>query len=378
MNQELRRGRSGRWNMLILLGIVAAVVPPFIAWAEHIYLKHGEVSGKRKALYLLLYFILVHILAFGIAYEMETREFTFQAIVAGYMIRHLGVGLVCAFIVPFLCCLLFEKNITVGGVLKFGRRVFNDIRKYRQYVVRSARAHLREEVTKSYLDWLWWVIEPLCMMLIYTFVFGFVFGSSEPNFAIFVFIGLIMWTFFSRNISYGVKAIEDNRSIVTRVYLPKYMLLVSQMLLNAFKLIISFGIAFLMMLFFRVPLTYHVLWFIPLFLELFLFTFAIGTILMHYGVYVNDLFYIVGIALNMLMYLSGVFYSMERFPEPFDVLLGSFNPLAFLMNSMRGALLYGIMPDWPVYFCWLCISLVLAGIGLYTIYYNENAYAKIS
>lgn len=364
--------------MLILLEITAVVVPPLIAWAEHIYLKHGEVSNIRKVLYLPVYFIFVHILTFGIVYGMGVRGLTFQTITADYLIRHFGVGLVCAFIVPLFGCLLFEKDMTIVGFFKYIQHVFNDIRKYRQYVVRSAKAHLREEVTKAYLDWLWWVIEPLCMMLIYTFIFGFVFGSSEPHFAIFVFIGLIMWTFFSRDISYGVLAIEANRTIITRVYLPKYMLLLSQMLLNAFKMLISFGIAFLMMLFFRVPLTYHILWCIPLFLELFLFTFAIGTILMHYGVYVSDLSYIVGISLNMLMYLSGVFYSMNRFPEPFNVLLGYFNPLAFLMNSMRGALLYGTMPDWPVYFGWLCVSLVLSGISVYTIYYNENAYAKIS
>lgn len=364
--------------MLVLLGIAAILLPPFLAWGEHIYLKHGEVSGKRKVLYLLLYFVLIHLMTAGAAYAGGARGVALKTLSSDYVLKHLGAGLVYAFIAPFFICLMVEVNVTREGIWKYVCRTFTDIRKYRQYVVRSARAHLREEVTNSYLDWLWWVIEPLCMMFIYTFVFGFVFGSEEPNFAIFVFIGLIMWTFFSKNISYGVKAIEDNKSIVTRVYLPKYMLLVSQMLLNAFKLLISFGIAFGMMLFFRVPLTYHILWIIPLFAELFLFTFAIGTILMHFGVYVNDLFYIVGIALNMLMYLSGVFYSMKRFPEPYDVLLGQFNPLAFLMNSMRDALLYEKMPDWPVYFGWLCISLVLACIGLYTIYYNENAYAKIS
>lgn len=369
---------AGGVDMVILLGIAAAVVPPLIAWAEHIYLKHGEVSGKRKVLYLFLYFILIHAITMGMKYVRSACGFTFQTVTLNDMISYVGSGLVCAFIVPLFGCLLFESNITAGRFLKFGKHVFTDIGKYRQYVVRSARAHLREEVTKAYLDWLWWVIEPLCMMLIYTFIFGFVFGSSEPNFSIFVFIGLIMWTFFSKNILYGVNAIEANKSIVTRTYLPKYMLLVSQMLLNGFKLLISFGITFLMMLFFRVHLTCHIVWFIPLVLELFLFTFAIGAILMHYGVYVRDLYYIVGISLNMMMYLSGIFYSMKRFPEPFDVLLGQFNPLAFLMNSMRNALLYGVMPDWPVYFGWLCISLVLAGIGLYTIYYNENAYAKIS
>ena len=367
----------GRY-MLILLGVAAIILPPFLAWGTHIYLRHGEVSGKRRVLYLLLYFLLIHVFVISLAYGKGVRGMTLETISYDYVIKHLGAGLVCAFIAPFFICLIVEANVTRAGIWKYACRTLADIQKYRQYVIRSARAHLREEVTKSYLDWLWWVIEPLCMMLIYTFVFGSVFGSREPNFAIFVFIGLIMWTFFSRDISYGVKAIEANKSIVTRVYLPKYMLLVSQMFVNGFKLLISFGITFLMMLLFRVPLTYNIVWFFPLIFELFIFTFAIGTIMMHYGVYVKDLSYIVEIVLRMLMYLSGVFYSMKRFPKPFDVLLGRFNPIAFLMNSMRDALLYGKMPDWPVYFGWLCISLVLSGIGVYTIYYNENAYVKIS
>lgn len=183
--------------MLIILEIAAAVVPPFIAWTEHIYLKHGEVSGKRKALYLLLYFILVHAFTLVMTYGCGGRGLSYETMTTEDAIRHLGIGSVWAFTVPFLGCLLFEDNIRICGFVKYGRRVGADVRKYRQYVVRSARAHLREEVTKSYLDWLWWIIEPLCMMLIYTFIFGFVFGSSEPNFAIFVFIGLIMWTFFS-------------------------------------------------------------------------------------------------------------------------------------------------------------------------------------
>lgn len=216
------------------------------------------------------------------------------------------------------------------------------------------------------------------MMLIYTFIFGYVFGSSEPNFSVFVFIGLIMWNFFSRNISYSVNAISLNLPIITRVYLPKYMLLATQILVNGFKLMVSYGITFVMILLFRIPLTVHILWAVPLLFLLFLFTFAVGTFLMHYGVYVKDLSHVVGIVLNMMMYLSGVFYSMNRLPAPFDGLLGTFNPMAFLMSAMRDALLYGTMPDWGVYFGWLCASLIIAAVGLYTIYYNENAYAKIS
>lgn len=364
--------------ILILVAAAAVLLPPLLAWGEHIYLRHGDVSGKRKALYLLLYVVLIHTVVFGVAYGRGVRGLSLQTVTLRYAIKHLGFGCVCALIAPFFCCLLLESDITPHGFRKYGRRLLGDVRKYSRYVVCSAGAYLRAEVVNSYLDWLWWLIEPLCMMLIYTFIFGFVFGSSVPNFSVFVFIGLIMWNFFSRNVTYSVNAISVNASIITRVYLPKYMLLATQILVNGFKLMVSYVIAFIMMLFFRIPLTIHVIWAIPLLLELFLFTFAVGTFLMHYGVYVKDLSHVVGIVLNMMMYLSGVFYSMDRLPEPFGRLLGMFNPMAFLMGAMRDALLYGRMPDWIAYFGWLCASLVISAVGLYTIYYNENAYAKIS
>ena len=76
------------------------------------------------------------------------------------------------------------------------KRFFSDTAKYGKYAVYSARSALKSEVANSYLNWLWWVLDPLCFMLIYTFIFGVVFDGSEPYFPIFIFIGLTMWDFF--------------------------------------------------------------------------------------------------------------------------------------------------------------------------------------
>lgn len=363
--------------MLFILGIVAAFLPPGIALTVHLILRRREVSGRRRAFYFLFYFLLIHVIVFIVAAHRGVHGLTLYNMTMRYELKHLAAGLVCAVLLPFPGCLLLEPGITVKGFLKYGRRTFSDIRRYSQYVVRSARANLRAEVANSYLDWLWWVLEPFAMMLIYTFIFGVAFGSKEPYFPIFVFIGLTMYTFFSKNVSYGVVAIRVNKAVVTKVYLPKYMLLVSHMLMNAFKMMICLGIAFCMMLIFKVPLTAYILCAVPVLLEYFLLTFGVGLIFVHFGVYVSDLSYIVGILLNMLMYLSGIFYSMDRFPEPFDFLLGKLNPVAFLINSMRDAMLYGVMPDWGTYAGWMCASLVLVCVGLYTVYKNENAYVKV-
>lgn len=361
--------------LLMLLVAAAMLLPPLLAWGEHIYLRHGEVSGKRRVLYLLLYFVLIHAVVFGAAY---VRGLYFQMVTLDYAIRHLGFGLICALIAPFFCCLILESDITPHGLQKYSRRLFRDVRRYSQYVVRSAGAYLRAEVVNSYLDWLWWLIEPFCMMLIYTMIFGVVFHASEQYFPVFIFIGITMWGFFSRSVSGSVNTVRGSKGIITKIYMPKYILLLSKMFVNGFKMMVSFGVVLVMMLVFRVPVTWRILYAVPIIAVLFLFTFGVGTIMMHYGVYVSDLGYITGIVLSMLMYFTGTFYDVaKRIPDPFGDLIAKLNPVAFLISAMRDVLLYETTPAVGMLFLWGGLSVILIALGAFTIYSNENAYVKI-
>ena len=150
----------------------------------------------------------------------------------------------------------------MGDLMK---RFFNNIKKYFKYSIYSAKAELKSEVADSYLNCLWWIIEPVCFMLIYTFVFGVVFKNSEHYFASFVFIGLTAWEFFNRMISGSVKLIINNRDLVTKVYLPKYILLLSKSFTYIFKTGISLLIAFILMICQGVPFTWHIILLIPIF-----------------------------------------------------------------------------------------------------------------
>ena len=97
-------------------------------------------------------------------------------------------------------------------------RFFYDMRRYYRYAMRLARASLRAEVANAYLNWLWWLIEPFSMMLIYGFIFGIVFQSKEEYFNAFLFIGLTIWRFFSRSVVDSSKIIRGNRAIISKVY----------------------------------------------------------------------------------------------------------------------------------------------------------------
>lgn len=259
-----------------------------------------------------------------------------------------------------------------------GKRFINDIKKYFRYSIMAARSQLKAEVANSYLNWLWWVLDPICFMLIYTFIFGYVFHAKEPYFPVFIFIGISMWDFFSRMINSSVRLVKNNKSIVSKVYLPKYILIFVRMWVNGFKMLISFGIVVCMMVVYRVPITLNVLYFLPVLLLLMLFTFGCAAFLLHYGVFVEDLANVVNIVLRMVFYLTGIFYNVAtRIPEPYGRWLIRYNPVAFFLESMRNALLYGKTPHRKLMIAWFLISVVMAWSGVRKIYRNENSYVKV-
>lgn len=258
------------------------------------------------------------------------------------------------------------------------QRFLQDIKKYFRYSVVAARAMLKSEVANSYLNWLWWILDPVCFMLIYTFMFGYVFKAREPYFPVFIFIGLSMWDFFNRTITSSVKLVKNNKAIVSKVYIPKFILILTRMWVNGFKMLISFVIVIFMMAAYHVPPTWNILYFLPVIVMLGLFSFGCSCYLLHFGVWIEDLSNVTSIGLRFLFYMTGIFYDVaSRIPAPYGGLLLKINPVAFFLESMRNALLYGKTPHRKLMVVWLFISLLISCLGVRKIYKNENSYVKV-
>lgn len=257
-------------------------------------------------------------------------------------------------------------------------KFIKDIRKYWKYTVYAAKSDLKSEVSASYLNWLWWILDPLLFMLVYVFIALIVFQRGEQYFPIYVFIGLTTWNFFNKTVNKSVKIIKSNSSIVSKVYIPKFILIIQRELVNGFKMLVSFLLIFVMMLIYRVPLSWKILYTIPLVLLVAIVTFGVGSILSHFGVFFDDLNNIVTVLLKLVFYMSGVFYSIaDRVPEPFNQLLLKLNPVAFAMDELRGCLLYNRTPDWMIVVTWIVVGILLSAIGVRTIYKYENSYVKV-
>lgn len=261
------------------------------------------------------------------------------------------------------------------------KRFLNDINKFKSYTVYAAKSGMKAEVAGSFLSWMWWILDPLLYMLVYSFVAVYVFGSREPYFPVFVFIGLNTWTFFNKTVKAGVKLVQEKKSVVTKVYIPKFIFILEKETIFGIKMFVSFALTAVFMIIYRVPLTWKALWIIPLFLLLFIVTFACTTIITHFGVFVEDLMNVLTVALQLGFYLSGIFYSIETRILPKNELIGNIlihcNPIALIMTDMRNVLLYNKEPHYISLLIWAVISIVISAIGIRTIYKHENTYVKV-
>ena len=143
------------------------------------------------------------------------------------------------------------------------------------------------------------------------FIGGVVFKSKVEFYPVFVFIGLSTWNFFNKTIVASVKLVASNRDTVTKVYLPKFILLFVKMGVNLFKMLVSFLLVIIFMIVYQIPITWNVLWFFPILITVVIFTFGLSTIVMHFGVFAEDLVNLVNIAMRMIFYLTGVFYDLN-------------------------------------------------------------------
>lgn len=263
-------------------------------------------------------------------------------------------------------------------------KFFNHIRRYNPYSMYAAKSELKGEVGSSYLTWAWWVLDPVLFMLVYVFITLVVFRSDGKYLPVVVIIGLTVWNFFNKNVTVSVRIIHTFRGIVSKIYIPKYMLILEKVYVNVFKMLISFGIAAVFAIAYRIRPTWQLLYCIPVLALLFILTFACCVLAAHFGVYISDLSNVIQVVLRFMFYLSGVFYDIgDRLPGVsflgFSVgkLMVAVNPVAYVIDALRRVIIYGQTPDVRLLLYWTAISALLLWAGLRLMYRYENSYIKV-
>lgn len=251
----------------------------------------------------------------------------------------------------------------------FFKTIFN----YREYLKQSIARDLRKRYKRSFLGYLWSMLNPLFMMIILTLVFSNLMRSNLEAYAVFLFTGQLPFVFFSTSISSSLDSIANNMNLMKQVPVPKFIFPIAIVFSNLVDFILTLAPLFLVMFVMGVPFKLSIL-FLP-FVMLPLFLFTCGTVLLFAtaNVFFKDTQHLTGIILNAVYFLCPILYAREQLPEWLTKWL-VLNPLFILIENMRSIFYYGALPGASVYFTSFFISIFVLIIALLIFRKAENKF----
>ena len=247
--------------------------------------------------------------------------------------------------------------------VKTVRLVFERWDLLKQFVKRK----VEERYKGSVFGLLWSIAQPLMMLAVYTFVFSTIFKSkttfggvaSDIPFSLFLLCGMAVFGIFSESINGCCNAVASRPNLVKKVVFPLEVLPASQV----FSTFILNMVWFVLLIGGMLVLVHKVYWtmiFLPLILlPLMLLSLGCGFIAAAISVYIRDCQYLIGVFLQILFFMSPVFYSMDRIMETDKVpaickMILKLNPLYPLIENTRKIFLIGGLPDFK-YLGILCL-----------------------
>jgi lipopolysaccharide transport system permease protein len=232
--------------------------------------------------------------------------------------------------------------------------------------------------TQTLLGVAWAVIQPVCTMLVFTFMFGKMAGmpSDGTPHALFYFSALLPWTYFSSMLTTVGNSLLSNSSLLTKVYFPRIILPVSTALAGLLDLAIGSLFLAVIMAYYHIAPTASLLLWPVLMLPLLAATVGIGVILAALNVRYRDVKYAIPFGLQLLLFLTPIIYPISFFPERYRVLL-ALNPLTGIIEAFRAALLPARTLDWQSFSISLVMTGIVLGVGVMFFRRTEREFADI-
>lgn len=225
---------------------------------------------------------------------------------------------------------------------------------------------LKVKYQSSVLGFVWSLLNPLLMMLVLYAVFSNVFRFEDESFALYLLIGIVGWRFLANGTMTSISVIVGKQSLVTKVYVPRQILVLSSVLSSFISSILEFSVLVPLLIFFGVDISYNVAFF-PLIHGTFLvLVYGLSLILASLYVYYRDLNQIWDVLLQAGFFLSPIVYPVSTVPEKY---LGYYmmNPVTVIIEMYREALLYSETPSIEgIAFILACAgAMLLAGTALF-------------
>lgn len=215
---------------------------------------------------------------------------------------------------------------------------------------------------RSTLGIAWTLISPLLQLLVFIFVFQVIIKIEIPQYASYVFTGLLVWNWFQTCLFQATGVIINSRPLIRQPGFPNAILPIIVVTTGLIHFVLALPILFIFLLIDGVRLTPLVLLLPLLQLLQFCLTVACSYLLASLNVTFRDTQHTLGVLLQLLFYLTPIFYEANAIPDRYRQFY-ELNPMVPLVNSYRQILIQGQQPDWIALMIVAGMTLILLPIG---------------
>jgi lipopolysaccharide transport system permease protein len=248
----------------------------------------------------------------------------------------------------------------------------------RELIVSLTYRQIYARYRQSVLGLAWAFFRPIATVIIFTVVFSYIakFPSDGLPYPLFVFGALLPWTLLSSGIGAGVSSLTNQSNLVAKIYFPREILPISTVLASAIDFVIAAVIFVVLLFFYQVEVSWHMLYAIPILLIEILLLLGLVLLLSMVNVWFRDVSHAMALLVQFWMYLTPIIYPLSMVPERWRWLY-DLNPMVGIIESFRSVFLRAEAPPFDLLIISAVASVVLFVSGYILFKRREFQFADV-
>lgn len=251
-------------------------------------------------------------------------------------------------------------------------RYVRDFWKYRDLLRLLVTRDIKLKYRRSFLGYVWSVLNPLLIMIVMTVVFSTMFNRNIDNFPVYLFCGQLLFNFMNNSTHQAIFSLTGNAALLKKTYVPKYIFTIAKITSGMVDLVFSLGALVIVMVVTRARISWTSLLFPFVIIQLYLFCIGLGLFLAQANVFFKDTQFIYNAVTTAWIYLTPIFYPIEMLPQWLMWCVKHFNPMYFYVGQFRDLIYSCTLPGPMIVLAGWGTALAMLTIGVISFYRSED------
>lgn len=245
---------------------------------------------------------------------------------------------------------------------------------YKNLIVELVSRDLKLKYRRSFLGYIWSILNPLLIMVVMSVVFSAMFQKNIENYPVYLITGRTIFEFITASTNGAMKSVTGNASLLKKTYVPKYIFTLAKVTSCMVDMVFSLGALFIVMLATGTPLRWQLIMLPLVIIQVYIFCCGLGFFLAQLNVFFRDIQYIYKAFTTAWMYMTPLFYPIENLPNGIQVIIKALNPAYYYVAQARDMVLYGNVPGPRIFWGGWIWAFAMLSIGVWSFQKSKDRF----